>query len=118
MTNNTVPEVHPVGSEPVPSAYTPQTSGGEESMYSWERMAAYALLGAVAAAALATTFRPKEPGPKNLLDGALAALQAGADSTYSSTQTDLLMLFGPAVIAAGAVMAAQLARLASRAQRA
>ena len=92
----------------------PRVAGGEESVYSFERMAEYTLMGILAGTALVTILRRKGRGPKNLLDGALAALEAGAESIDSYAQAqytaDLLTLFGPAIIAAGVATAVQFAR--------
>jgi hypothetical protein len=91
-----------------------QGTGGGESVYSFERMAEYTFLGVLAGAALATILRRSNRGPKNLLDGAHAVLEAGAASVDGYAQaeytTDLLTLFGPAIIAAGVATAVQLAR--------
>jgi hypothetical protein len=122
MNENGGPTPEVLAAAGVQRAFSPARQGtvGGESVYSFERMAEYTFMGVLAGAALVTILRRKNRGPKNLLDGALAALEAGAESVDGYAQaeytTDLLTLFGPAIIAAAVATAVQLARRFGQAQ--
>jgi hypothetical protein len=112
--SGSTPQAYPTAGAQPGFSPAPRAADGEESVYSFERMAEYTLMGILAGTALVTILRRKNRGPKNLLDGALTALEAGAESidSYAQTQyiTELLTLFGPAIIAAVVATAVQLAR--------